>query len=197
MNLGGWFPTYAFLLRDERHLNLGIPGTFWVYTAFTLLALVSTWILLSPKTVADATRAAAAERARIEAGEKAAKPAEAKPAAPAVDASREARRVPFHMWVFALLILAAVAWKVPAPWGFAVAAVILLGWVASAIAPRSAAWLARHPLGDVKFFFFIFALIPVQTLFAYNWLILPQYISRAFTGWIGEYFEIASNANPI
>jgi proton-dependent oligopeptide transporter, POT family len=37
----------------------------------------------------------------------------------------------------------------------------------------------------------------VQTLFTYNWLVLPQYINRAFEGWIGEYFEIAANANPI
>ena len=57
--------------------------------------------------------------------------------------------------------------------------------------------MARHPLADGKFFFFIFALIPVQTLFTYNWLILPQYISRAFDGWIGKYFEVASNANPL
>ncbi|RPJ49243.1 MAG: MFS transporter [Candidatus Latescibacterota bacterium] len=197
MNLGGWFPTYAFLLRDEKHLNLGIPGTFWVYTAFTLVALVSTWILLSRKTVADAIAAAAAERTRMEAAEKAAKPEEPKPAAPAPGAGIGARRVPFHMWVFALLILTAVAWKVPAPWGYGTAGVLLLGWIVSAALPGSAAWLVRHPLGDAKFFFFIFALIPVQTLFAYNWLILPQYISRAYGGWIGEYFEIASNANPI
>ena len=70
-------------------------------------------------------------------------------------------------------------------------------WVVLCLLPRTARWLARHPLADVKFFFFIFALIPVQTLFTYNWLILPQYISRAFEGWIGEYFEIAANANPI
>jgi proton-dependent oligopeptide transporter, POT family len=59
-------------------------------------------------------------------------------------------------------------------------------------------WVAAHPLADPRFFFFIFALMPVQTLFTYNWLVLPQYISRAFAGgWIGEYYEIASNANPI
>jgi MFS family permease len=198
MNLGGWFPTYAFLLRDERYLNFGIPGTFWVYTAFTLVALLSTWILLSRKTVADATAAASAERARIEAEEKAGKPEGPKQSEARVSGEGGLRRrVPFHMWVFALLILVAVAWKVPAPWGYGVAGAVLLGWVIAAVASRSAAWLARHPLGDAKFFFFIFALIPVQTLFAYNWLILPQYISRAFTGWIGEYFEIASNANPI
>ena len=48
-----------------------------------------------------------------------------------------------------------------------------------------------------KFAFFIFALIPVQTLFTYNWLVLPAYINRAYEGWIGEYFEIAANANPL
>ena len=63
--------------------------------------------------------------------------------------------------------------------------------------PRTRQWLARHPLADGKFFFFIFALIPVQTLFVYNWMVLPQYINRAFEGWIGEYFEIAANSNPI
>jgi MFS family permease len=58
-------------------------------------------------------------------------------------------------------------------------------------------WVARHPLADAKFFFFIFALIPVQTLFTYNWLVLPQYIERAFSGWVGKYFEIGANLNPI
>jgi MFS family permease len=58
-------------------------------------------------------------------------------------------------------------------------------------------WAVHHPFTDLKFTFFIFALIPVQTLFAYNWLVLPPYINRAYEGWIGEYFEIAANFNPI
>jgi proton-dependent oligopeptide transporter, POT family len=58
-------------------------------------------------------------------------------------------------------------------------------------------WVVNHPFTDLKFTFFIFALIPVQTLFAYNWLVLPPYIHRAYEGWIGEYFEIAANFNPI
>ena len=57
--------------------------------------------------------------------------------------------------------------------------------------------LVNHPLRDLKFTFFIFALIPVQTLFTYNWLILPQYINRAYDGFIGEKFELASNFNPL
>ncbi len=41
-------------------------------------------------------------------------------------------------------------------------------------------WLRHHPLADAKFSFFIFALIPVQTLFAHNWLTLPVYVERAY-----------------
>ncbi len=58
-------------------------------------------------------------------------------------------------------------------------------------------YFLNHPLRDLKFTFFITALIPVQTLFTYNWLILPQYINRAYDGFIGEKFELASNFNPL
>jgi MFS family permease len=59
-------------------------------------------------------------------------------------------------------------------------------------------WLKNHPLADKKFSFFIFCLIPVQTLFAHNWLTLPMYVERAYRGtWIGSHFEAATNFNPI
>ena len=63
---------------------------------------------------------------------------------------------------------------------------------------RVGRWFKNHPLADPKFAAFIFFLMPVQTLFAYNWLILPQYVSRAFAGgWIGEKFELATNLNSL
>jgi hypothetical protein len=59
-------------------------------------------------------------------------------------------------------------------------------------------WLKNHPLADPKFAFFIFSLIPAQTLFAYNWFILPQYVARAFAGtWAGNNFEMATSLNPL
>jgi dipeptide/tripeptide permease len=59
-------------------------------------------------------------------------------------------------------------------------------------------WLKNHPLADVRFTFFIFCLIPVQTLFAHNWLTLPMYVERAFRGTaIGDNFEFAVNLNPL
>jgi dipeptide/tripeptide permease len=63
----------------------------------------------------------------------------------------------------------------------------------------SAQWLKEHPLSDGKFSFFIFILIPVQTLFAHNWLTLPLYIERAFRGapWVSGNFEFFSNLNPL
>lgn len=53
------------------------------------------------------------------------------------------------------------------------------------------------PLKDPRFMYFIFILIPVQTLFAHNWLTIPQYTSRAFDGFIQENFEFFVNLNPI
>jgi POT family proton-dependent oligopeptide transporter len=58
-------------------------------------------------------------------------------------------------------------------------------------------YLKNFPLKDMRFMFFIFILIPVQTLFAHNWLTLPQYTSRAFDGFVGDNFEFFVNLNPI
>ena len=55
-----------------------------------------------------------------------------------------------------------------------------------------------HPFRDARFTFFIFVLIPVQTLFAHVWLTVPYYLDRAFRGsMVSEYFEFFSNINPI
>ncbi len=194
MNLGGWLPTFAFLLRDENFLNLGIPGTYWVYTGFTLVALLATIVILTNKTVREASARAKAETAAITAAESSGQPTGS---AGADSPAMERRWVPIHMWVLAVLVIAAVYWRVPSPTDLKLSVGLSVLWVFLATFPWTAPWLARHPLADTKFCFFIFALIPVQTLFTYNWLILPQYISRAFEGWIGEYFEIASNSNPL
>ncbi len=58
-------------------------------------------------------------------------------------------------------------------------------------------YLKNFPVRDGRFMFFIFILIPVQTLFAHNWLTLPLYFSRAFSGMVSENFEFFVNFNPI
>jgi len=164
MNLGGWLPTFAFLLRDDDYLGLGIGGVFWVYAAMTVAALLVTVILLSPSTVAKAIATAKAETASLKAAARgAAQPSTEEAAAGALEAEGAVD-------------------PTAGPVGF---------WA------NFKDWIVHHPFTDLKFTFFIFALIPVQTLFAYNWLVLPPYINRAYEGWIGEYFEIAANFNPI
>jgi MFS family permease len=59
-------------------------------------------------------------------------------------------------------------------------------------------WLREHPMADPRFAFFIFVLMPVQTLFAHNYLTLPLYVKRAYEGtWLGTNFEVAVNLNPL
>ena len=155
MNLGGWLPSWAFLIRDDDYLGFGIVGVFWVYVAMTVGALFITITFLNRATVAKAIATAKAETEAIKAEEK----GEQAVADETSEAAAEDKPVGF--------------------------------WA------NVKDWIVNHPFTDLKFTFFIFALIPVQTLFAYNWLVLPVYINRSYTGWIGEYFEIAANFNPI
>jgi POT family proton-dependent oligopeptide transporter len=58
-------------------------------------------------------------------------------------------------------------------------------------------WMKNHPLANVRFTFFIFILIPVQTLFAHQWLTLPQYVYRAFSQSVSDHMEFFVNLNPL
>jgi MFS family permease len=58
-------------------------------------------------------------------------------------------------------------------------------------------YLKNFPVRDGRFLFFIFILIPVQTLFAHVWLTMPQYCNRAFTGIVSENYETFTNLSPL
>ena len=62
---------------------------------------------------------------------------------------------------------------------------------------KFAYYIKNFPLRDLRFLYFVFILIFVQTLFAHNWLTLPQYTSRAFEGFVRDNFEFFVNLNPI
>jgi POT family proton-dependent oligopeptide transporter len=198
MNAGSSLAMMAFLFREERFLNLGITGTFWIYTGFTFVSLVSTILILSKKTVEETI-----ERVKKENADLSAQNGQAvKKETVQTDASQGKIKVPVSAWIILAGIIAACYFRLPDPYRYIASAVVLAVPALIALLPHKfrdpvVGWIARHPLADSRFFFFIFALMPVQTLFTYNWLVLPQYISRAFEGWIGEYYEIASNANPI
>jgi MFS family permease len=193
MNLGGWLPTFAFLVRDENFLGWGIPGVFWVYTAMTVAGLLATWFILSKRTVEVARQRAAEETAQIKADEG----EETDTGTAAASTAGEAVAIPPHFWLLLLVIVILVFALAPPIVAYIVAALVAVGIVMISKWPAARRFVARHPLSNARFAFFIFCLIPVQTLFTYNWLVLPPYINRAFDGWIGEYFEVMSNFNPL
>jgi len=203
MNLGGFLPTGAFLLRDEKYLGLGIAGTYWVYTGFTLLALLLTVLILSRQTVDGAIARAKAENEAL-------KTSSGKPFEPAGELAQPSpdtaasKPIPLHMWGVLLAILGATLYLLrtwPRVRLCVMASELLIPIGIAALPARRRRpilrWIATHPLADGRFFFFVFSLMPVQTLFTYNWFVLPQYVSRTYEGWIGEYFEVASNLNPL
>jgi hypothetical protein len=213
MNLGIVLTAPFGLVRN----TVGIKGAYWVFVCFTLVALLLTYTILSRRTVAEAIARAKAGR---EAEKKAAGAApaasgtEAQPGSedpPTVDSpgtEKVTRIPPPHLWVLLAVALACVAF-IPSPWryyvwGVVAAVPVVLLLCDAVLETRSMAavltWLAEHPLANGKFFFFIFCLIPVQTLFAHQWLTMPMYIERAYAGtwdWISRYFELALAANPL
>jgi MFS family permease len=59
-------------------------------------------------------------------------------------------------------------------------------------------WIKNNPLANPRFSFFIFILLPVQTLFAYQWLVMPQYITRSFSELVANNMESFVNVlNPL
>jgi MFS family permease len=110
--------------------------------------------------------------------------------------------IPGVFWVYVVLTVA----------GVAVIAFLLTGRAVRAAAQQvqdrapqekkplreqAAHYLKNFPIRDGRFLFFIFILIPVQTLFAHNWLTLPQYCNRAFTGVVSENYEFFVNFAPL
>lgn len=57
--------------------------------------------------------------------------------------------------------------------------------------------LKELPFLDARFMFFIFALLPVRTLFAHQWLTMPDYIMRCFPPEVGSKYEWITALNPI
>ncbi len=215
MNLGGWLPTFMAPLRNA----FGIDSAYWFYAAMTVVSLVLTWTILTRRTVertivevkaqAKATGAEPEEKAQHQA------PSALAPAA----ADMQATVIPGHLWGVFVLVWALSAFELGREWlrlqqgGMALrslswftlipallAAVLTLIVVVLPLGKRGGVvrWIAAHPLANARFFLFIFCLIPVQTLFAYNFGTIQAYVDRAYRGsWIGTNFEAATSLNSL
>lgn len=180
MNLGGWLPTFFAPIRR----SIGIDGAFWVYVGFTALGLILTWLILTRRTVEEAI-------ARV------------RSSIPKVKVNGEGLIAEDLRCLNCEYNLRTIPADSRCPeCGHEVRQTINAREKQGAPPPKEpisiSRWFWEHPLWDAKFSFFIFALIPVQTLFAHNWLTLPMYVERAYRGsWIGKNFEVASNFNPL
>ncbi|HMV68920.1 MAG TPA: MFS transporter, partial [Myxococcota bacterium] len=63
-------------------------------------------------------------------------------------------------------------------------------------AAAAASW-RDHPLADSRFLFFIFVLLGVRTLFAHQWLTMPDYVIRCYPEEVGARFEWINGLNPL
>jgi POT family proton-dependent oligopeptide transporter len=203
MNLGAFFS--GFVSSNTRHAFTakfppnGLTAVFWIYAGITLFGSLLTLLVITRKVDRQAVERVARETREMNTAEQ----NQAADAKAAANEKKITTRVPlfaFLAWVvmalaaLALLILSRSG-KISLPGAFL--------WPLLAFAVLGAGWefLRRrpeHPFRDGRFVFFIFILIPVQTLFAHNWLTIPYYLDRAFSGTgVSRYFEVFSNLNPI
>ena len=64
-------------------------------------------------------------------------------------------------------------------------------------AARLKSYFTEGPFSNTRFIFFIFMLLPVRTLFAHQWLTMPQYIMRAYDKDVADHMEWLVNwINP-
>jgi POT family proton-dependent oligopeptide transporter len=62
---------------------------------------------------------------------------------------------------------------------------------------RLASYFTEGPFTNPRFIFFIFMLLPVRTLFAHQWLTMPNYILRSYSQEVGDKMEWLVNwINP-
>ena len=55
----------------------------------------------------------------------------------------------------------------------------------------------KSPFRDARFLFFIFALLPVRTLFAHQWLTMPEYVLRSYSQEVADKMEwLVDSINP-
>jgi len=205
MNLGAFFSGFISSLTRPNFEAIfppnGLSAVFWVYVIITSIALVVTIVMITKKSDKDAVEKVKeinAENGKVEEEE------EDKPRIKI----NNLRLIIYAIITLGLFLLSGLAFDVPFNYQ---SNIILFGlnisfdlfFFLSSLSFIMCIYeflknRPYHPFRDKRFTFFIFILVPVQTLFAHNWLTLPYYLDRAFAGTVvSEYFEVFSNINPI
>ncbi len=199
MNLGAFASGYISsstrpLFEDVFPPN-GLTAVFWVYVAITASALLISVLLLTKKSETDALEAVNLDNSES-------------PEIEENDSKNEVDRKPNDKFTFIFLALAAISGAFLIYDASSAASVLNdvlrnVFWVTVAVMIIASGYFyiqerPYHPFRDARFSFFIFILIPVQTLFAHNWLTIPYYLDRAFIDdFVSRNFEVFSNLNPL
>ena len=216
MNLGAFLSGFVSPLTrhtfDKIFPPNGLTAVFWVYTILTLVSILVTLLILTKRVDKNAVERVAKETLEMNKNGKGSEKKEE----PAAEPKKEpvkinntlflillAPTVIFLALFVYLLYLDLPLFSAPGPFQsshpkpFAVSYIGLALFALLAILEFFRK-RPEHPFRNARFVFFIFALMPVQTLFAHNWLTIPYYLDRAFVGsTVSKYFELFSNLNPI
>ena len=208
MNLGAFLSGFiASLTRQNFESTFppnGLTAVFWAFALITFIALIVTFIMLTKKADAKAITKVQAEMNKdtITEVNEIVEPTK----------KEKVNNIPLIAYcLITLLLFLFSSFGVNNPVNV-VTKINILGWrinfdlffILSLILFFIAIFeflkkRPEHPFRDKRFAFFIFILIPVQTLFAHNWLTIPYYTSRAFPvgSIVKEYYEVFSNINPL
>lgn len=198
MNLGAFFSGYIADFTRKAAEDVfppnGLTAVFWVFTAITAAAALISFSILTKRVDQDAITRVRRRSSDKKAEEEASSEKQAQPK------EKINNRTLFLLSLLALIALVnAIYIKVSAHrQSFFVMALVVTVMLVAAVIWEFLRHRPDHPFRDARFMFFIFILIPVQTLFAHNWLTIPYYLKRAFVGsWAGEYWAVFSNINPL
>jgi len=203
MNLGAFFSGFVSPAIRHRFVGIfppnGLTAVFWTYTGLCAIALVITLAILTRKTDAEAVERVARESAELADSDETPKKENEKKTENTISSEKPAN-------LRFIVAASAAAVSIGAAIAAAVGRLDITPWITYALTTGLVVLAVYeflrvrpdHPFRDRRFTFFIFILIPVQTLFAHNWLTIPYYLDRAFRGSVvSDYFEFFSNINPI
>ena len=209
MNLGAFLSGFVSSLTRQNYVDIfppnGLTAVFWAFTIITLIALLLTVILLSKKT--DAQAIAHVKEELKKEGIKEEDEQEEKETT-----KKKNNNVPLIIYSLLTLLFFLFSgfgfnnplnfiksfylfgYKITFDLFFVITIVLFIIAIYEFLRRRP-----YHPFRDKRFAFFIFILIPVQTLFAHNWLTIPYYLNRAFPAGsvASQYYEVFANINPI
>ena len=211
MNLGAFLSGFVSSLTRPHFVSVfppnGLTAVFWAYAGITVISLLFTVFILTRKTDENAVAKVARENAEFEKKGVKIEKSDKK------DGLKNLKINNYPLLIYSVL---AVLFFFLSDFGiknsinivfdikiFGADLTIDVAFILSVIMVVVAIteYLRKrpyHPFRDKRFSYFIFILIPVQTLFAHNWLTLPYYLNRAFEGSVvSRYFEVFSNINPI